>query len=171
MHTRWGHSVCASDYETHLVVTGSMPTAGDDLTLCKKAERYSILEDKWTELAEMHLNRSQHASCSLGNSAYVFCGLSPPSWSVESSIEKLVTNDASATWKMILLPQMVGRVAPGVAHLNFTEILILGGSTTGSQIQIYHTVNMSVRTAGEAVNANANNAAIASAGSEDSTAE
>ena len=65
LHTRWGHSACASDNGTHLVVTGNMPQANDDLSFTKKTERYSIKEDKWVELAEMNYSRSQHASCSI----------------------------------------------------------------------------------------------------------
>lgn len=140
LFARHCHAACSSDNDTHLVVTGNMPN-GDDNSLTKKAERFDIRRNKWTELPELNVGRSQHSSCSVGSATYVFCGLSSPDWSVLSSIEKLETSlkavstsdksaaAESAAWKLINLPDMIGRVSLGVARLNYREVLIMGGVT------------------------------------------
>ena len=89
---------------------------------------------------------------------YVFGGLSSLDWSMATSIEKIVvtaldgapSEPASALWKVIEIPDAVGRVCPGVAHLNFKEIVILGGAANeniAKNIQIFNAATETIRTA------------------------
>ena len=40
----------------------------------KKVERYDILLDVWEEMPNLNFGRCHHASYSVGDSVYVFCG-------------------------------------------------------------------------------------------------
>ena len=79
----------------------------------------------------MNIGRSLHGSCALGNSIYVFCGMTN-FMEATNSIEKLVVVGPYTeweTWELIEFPLSTfpAILTPNCAALNSQEIVLFGG--------------------------------------------
>ena len=97
----------------------------------RSVERLSIVFRRWEQVQPMNIGRSLHGSCALGNSIYVFCGLTS-FMKHTNSIEKLVVDGPYARWEKWELIEFPLNTFPvnrsfNCAALNSHEIVLLGG--------------------------------------------
>lgn len=83
----------------YLYVSGGQLNNGSGL--CHKlrsVERLNLSLKKWEKVVPMNVARSNHSSCSLDDSVYVFCGLGNEGWCTPpmNSIEKLAISKAGS---------------------------------------------------------------------------
>lgn len=127
IHPRQEHSICAVPSAKSVLATGAC--VSNQRKGSQTSELYLVDENKWVELPRLQRVRQRHASCAIGLTVYVFCGLERLWWTNEL-IEKLDLSKAVLSWCTVNLAQdtaLTLRHSLGVAPLNEVEILILGG--------------------------------------------
>lgn len=110
--------------------------------------KYDIQNDSWSRAPALSKPRVGHASCTLNDMIYVFCGgvVNPddnddigepnPDNSIEFlNARALINGTAQVTWQLVQLAEpnsspLSARFLPVVAPLNSTEIVILGGDSS-----------------------------------------
>lgn len=120
------HSSCLHE-GNYIYVTGDKL----DKYCSRSAERYDIANDSWLALPNLNFGRSSHASCSLGQFVYVFCGQPFTSGNQNAfvepcQIEKFDTRFTDKPWYQIrAFYATVSCVS--VAQVSSYEIAIFGG--------------------------------------------
>ena len=69
-YDRIHHAVCTFK-QRFMVVSGTR----SPINQTARVEIYDSLNDSWKELPSLNTGRYRHASCSIVNSIYVFCGM------------------------------------------------------------------------------------------------
>ena len=70
LYDRFCHSATSYGGD-QIIVAGACEECDDGFY---KAEKYSVSENKWTELPDLNEGRFYHASCTLKDDVYIFCG-------------------------------------------------------------------------------------------------
>lgn len=144
-YERKNHAICSIE-DKYILVTG-----GEGKFEGYTCEIYNIESEKWKGLAELNEGRLNHASCSIGSTAYVFCGFGYETDDLVYSIESLDTRNRLNRWQMINYSDSTGgefgpRICLGVAALNKNEIIICGGHHCGKDLADIFIFNVSKKT-------------------------
>ena len=106
----------------------------DSDTFLSTVSKYDTASDTWEGLnAILNKARCFHSACTLNRMIYVFCGGDENYKDYLNSIEVIsetsLVQNSTATWQLIEVPQniLIPREFPGVAPMNDTEIVIMGG--------------------------------------------
>ena len=118
-------------------------------SVLSSVHKYDIVNDRWTQAPALSRPRVGHASCTLNDKLYVFCGgvvstnasdeaSEPyPDNSIESlNVRALIDRVETVTWQVITLKnaqngvKLTPRFLPVVSSLNTAEIVILGGDSS-----------------------------------------
>lgn len=87
-----------------IIVSGGIKSDGFSAKALELVERYNIVTDSWETLPSLKRARQAHASVSLGDTVYVFCGAnsdSEPMCSVEYLLNASGPIDQLDQWQQI----------------------------------------------------------------------
>ena len=65
-------AICAPVGERHVFASGGL--GNHTFETLAAVERYDTSSDQWETMPSLNVPRFRHASCSVGDAVYVFCG-------------------------------------------------------------------------------------------------
>lgn len=130
-------AACSLAGDRHVFVSGGL--SNQSFEILASVERYDTVSGSWEPMPSLNVSRFRHASCSMVDTVYIFCGQAG-NRKYTNSIEKLsrsgAAQTATALWQVIdlLSSALTPRIQPAVCKLNGSQIAILGGQDSNHEL-------------------------------------